>query len=105
MVARMAENGDSTETEGQEDPFDPAGAHKVFSAEAFNSAWDLIEKADRTPEDDELMISLAHASAWHWTQREDVRNGVGAVAQPTTQEAAVHQTATTTDFTPTSSAT
>jgi len=51
--------------------FDPELAHKYFSANCFNMAWQLIEKTDRTPDDDEQMIRLAHASLWHWTQRSD----------------------------------
>lgn len=48
-----------------------ADAHRFFSAYCFNSAWQLIEKPDRTPEDDEQMIRLTHAATWHWTQRPD----------------------------------
>jgi cation transport regulator ChaB len=59
--------------EHQEAPFDPAQAHRAFSVEAFNSAWDYIEKKDRTDADVEEMISLAHVSAWHWSRRPDVR--------------------------------
>ncbi len=51
--------------------FDTAAAHRYFSADCFNKAWDLIEKPSRTPEEDEEMIRLNHASTWHWTQRED----------------------------------
>ena len=51
--------------------FDVAAAHKYFSAACFNKAWDLIDKADRTPEENEEMIRLSIASTWHWTQRED----------------------------------
>ena len=51
--------------------FDVQTAHKYFSAHCFNSAWDLIEKSDRTADDDDRMIRLAQASVWHWTQRED----------------------------------
>jgi hypothetical protein len=52
-------------------PFDEARAHKHFAAECFNWTWNLIEKPCRTPEDDEQMRSLCHASLWHWTQRDD----------------------------------
>jgi cation transport regulator ChaB len=55
------------------EPFDPEPAHRVFSVEAFNSAWDLIEKQDRSEADVAEMIALAHASAWHWSKRGDVR--------------------------------
>ena len=51
--------------------FDLQAAHKYFAALCFNAAWDLIEKPDRTPEDDEQMIRLSLTSHWHWTQRDD----------------------------------
>jgi predicted phage gp36 major capsid-like protein len=51
--------------------FDVQSAHKYFAAHCFNAAWELIRKADRTPADDEQMISLSHASAWHWAQQPD----------------------------------
>jgi tetratricopeptide (TPR) repeat protein len=51
--------------------FDLQSAHRYFSAQCFNQTWELIKKPDRTPEDDEAMISLSHASHYHWTQRED----------------------------------
>ena len=46
-------------------------AHKYFSASCYNRAWDLMDKTNRSPEEDEQMILLSHASHWHWTQRED----------------------------------
>ena len=49
-------------------------AHNFFSAHCFNRAWDLMEKPDRTPEEDEQMVLLNQASLWHWTQREDCKN-------------------------------
>lgn len=51
--------------------FDMMKAHKYFSAQCFNQAWGLIEKTDRTPEENEEMIQLSQASIWHWTQRDD----------------------------------
>ena len=51
--------------------FDVKSAHKYFSAHCFNSAWGLIDKKDRTAEEDQQMIDLVQASIWHWTQRED----------------------------------
>ncbi|MHC5009417.1 MAG: hypothetical protein ACYTG6_00525 [Planctomycetota bacterium] len=50
-----------------------AAAHKFFSAKCFNEAWTLIEKADRTAEETEAMIDLAHASRHHWRHREDLQ--------------------------------
>ena len=54
--------------------FDLAAAHRWFSAKCFNRAWDYIDKKQRTSEEDEEMIRLSLASAWHWTQRPDCTN-------------------------------
>jgi hypothetical protein len=51
--------------------FDVAAAHKYFAANCFNSTWELLDKEDRSPDDDEQMIRQTMASAYHWTQRED----------------------------------
>ena len=49
-------------------------SHNFFSVYCFNTAWDLMEKPDRTPEEDEQMVLLSQASIWHWMQREDCLN-------------------------------
>jgi len=46
-------------------------AHRYFSAECFNRAWDLIELPARTPEQDRTMLQLGLTSLWHWSQRPD----------------------------------
>jgi hypothetical protein len=51
--------------------FDAAAGHRFFSADSLNKTWDLLDKVDRTPEDDEQMLLRAAASLWHWTQRTD----------------------------------
>jgi len=51
--------------------FDLTAAHKYFSTHCFNKAWDLIGQPSSTPEEDEEMIRLSLASAWHWKQRDD----------------------------------
>jgi hypothetical protein len=56
---------------GNKPDFDLGAAHKFFSASCFNRAWDLIDKSNRTAEEDEDMIRLSLSSTWHWTQRED----------------------------------
>jgi DNA-binding transcriptional MerR regulator len=33
----------------------------------FNATWDLMEEEGRSPEDDDLMLHMTHASALHWT--------------------------------------
>ena len=51
--------------------FDLEKAHRYFSSECFNRAWDLIDKPSRTPEEDRSMLQLGLASLWHWSQRPD----------------------------------
>ena len=41
--------------------FDSAKAHQFFSAHCFNSAWELIDKPERTPEETEQMIQRTMA--------------------------------------------
>lgn len=46
---------------------DPAGEwHRSQGIEANNSIWDLVDKADRTPDDDEELLRRAYAAAYHW---------------------------------------
>jgi hypothetical protein len=51
--------------------FDLVAAHRYFAAHCFNTSWQVMGQAERTPEDDERLIALGHASFWHWTQRAD----------------------------------
>jgi hypothetical protein len=51
--------------------FDLVEAHRYFAAHCFNSTWDLIEKKDRTPLDDQMMVAMSQASIFHWSQRPD----------------------------------
>lgn len=50
---------------------DLAAAHRRFAVNCFNYAWELIEQPERSPEEDEVMIHVAHASLWHWSRHED----------------------------------
>jgi hypothetical protein len=52
--------------------FDLTAAHHYFSAACFNQAWDLMDMPSRTAEQDEHMVRLTLASAYHWSQRQDV---------------------------------
>jgi hypothetical protein len=52
--------------------FDLAEAHRWFAPYCFNAAWDLIEKTDRTADDDRLMVALSQASLYHWLNRPDL---------------------------------
>jgi hypothetical protein len=51
--------------------FDVDTAHRYFSSTCFNQAWDLMDKPERTPEEDEEMLGRGMASFWHWKQRPD----------------------------------
>jgi DNA-binding transcriptional MerR regulator len=42
--------------------------HRRLGAAMFNGTWDLMEKEDRTPDDDDRMVHMTHASAHHWRQ-------------------------------------
>ena len=41
---------------------------KEEAVKCFNGTWDLIDKPDRTHQDDVNMIHMAHASRYHWGQ-------------------------------------
>ena len=53
--SRMSEEKKCTEQE----------CHRKFSVELFNLVWSLLDKKDRTQEEDK-MVHAAHASRFHW---------------------------------------
>ena len=48
------------------DDMDRGDWHRQFARELFNVTWDLIEKVDRSSEDEVNMLLAAAASRWHW---------------------------------------
>jgi hypothetical protein len=40
--------------------------HKKLAIDAFNKTWSLIDKKDKTQEEIDEMIHMAHASRYHW---------------------------------------
>ncbi len=44
---------------------------RLLAAQLFNEAWRLMEQEERTRDDDDRMIHLAHASRYHWGQVPD----------------------------------
>jgi DNA-binding transcriptional MerR regulator len=40
--------------------------HRRLGIDLFNRTWTLMEKEDRTQDDDDEMLHCAHASAYHW---------------------------------------
>lgn len=43
-----------------------AKTHREFGVELFNYVWDLLDKPERTQEEDDSMLNAAHASRYHW---------------------------------------
>jgi len=42
--------------------------HRRLGVELYNGTWTLIEREDRTPDENDEMLHRAHASAYHWLQ-------------------------------------
>lgn len=40
--------------------------HKKFAVDLFNLVWDLLDKEERTEDEDDKMLHAAHASRFHW---------------------------------------
>jgi hypothetical protein len=45
-----------------------AQAHEHFAKKLHGQVWHLLDKTDRTKEDDERMVYAAHASCCHWLE-------------------------------------
>jgi hypothetical protein len=40
--------------------------HRKFAIDLFNLTWSLLDKKDRTKEENDKMIHASHASRFHW---------------------------------------
>lgn len=40
--------------------------HRTIGADLFNYTWSLLDRKNRTAEEDEEMVHAAHASRYHW---------------------------------------
>ena len=49
-----------------EEKFTELEWHRKIAVQLFNQTWDLLDKKDRTEDDDNLMIHSAHGSVLHW---------------------------------------
>lgn len=49
-------------------PEDQEKAHCTFAPGLFNKTWEYLTKEDRTEDDVEEMIHIAHASRYHWSK-------------------------------------
>ncbi|MDT4936773.1 MAG: MerR family transcriptional regulator, thiopeptide resistance regulator [Pseudonocardiales bacterium] len=39
---------------------------RALATSLFNGVWELMEREDRTQDDDDRMLHMAHASRYHW---------------------------------------
>jgi DNA-binding transcriptional MerR regulator len=46
----------------------PTGDERRMAADLFNGVWRLLEQEERSVEDDDRMLHMAHASRYHWGQ-------------------------------------
>lgn len=42
--------------------------HRALAVACFNETWKWMDKKDRTVDEDFMMLHLAHASCYHWSQ-------------------------------------
>jgi hypothetical protein len=45
--------------------------HRRLGVDLFNYTWTFLDKADRTPEEDDAMIHASYASRYHWSKASD----------------------------------
>jgi len=45
---------------------DDTEIHRELAVGLFNRTWDMMDRKNRTPEENDLMIHMAHASRFHW---------------------------------------
>jgi hypothetical protein len=57
-----------------EEPEIHLSAHRRLAARFFNETWRVLDKPDRSAEDDMRMIHMAHASRMHWEFAGSPRN-------------------------------
>ncbi len=51
-----------------------AAHHRRLAVDLFNHVWTLLEKGERTRDEDEAMIHAAHASRHHWGEVGEPKN-------------------------------
>ena len=66
----MAENEDRALPEAE----DVAAWHRHFGVELFNRAWDLLDTADRTTDQNAALLAAALGSRHHWRQIGEPKN-------------------------------
>lgn len=50
----------------EEERYTEQESHKKFAVDLFNLVWSLLDKKDRTKEENDKLVHAAHASRFHW---------------------------------------
>lgn len=45
-----------------------AAAHRKLAVDLFNATWDLLDKMERSADEDAALLLSAHTSRWHWAE-------------------------------------
>jgi hypothetical protein len=65
-----------TEPAGASEP--DLAAERTIAVATNNATWDLLGRADRSVEDDDRLVHMAHASAYHWSLAGNALNAARA---------------------------
>ncbi len=60
--------------ENIENPESNKELNRELAINLFNQTWNLLDKTDRSADDDALMIHTAHASLFHWKIANNAQN-------------------------------
>jgi DNA-binding transcriptional MerR regulator len=68
QLRMMIEEGATMATDSHTDASASIDVERALAVDLFNETWTLLETEDRTTEQDERMVNVAHASRYHWEQ-------------------------------------
>jgi DNA-binding transcriptional MerR regulator len=66
-LQRLIEGKDGLMEDVHVDPVDHA-THRRLAVDLFNRSWQLLELENRTPEQDDEIVHVVHASCLHWAE-------------------------------------
>jgi DNA-binding transcriptional MerR regulator len=67
-IDHLIEDGVTTMIDEEKSTAAPVADERKLAVELFNGVWRLMESEDRTVEEDDRMLHMAHASRYHWGQ-------------------------------------
>ena len=62
----MTQTGDETSHDAAAEPVADAATHRALAVSLFNNVWPLMERSGRSPDENDEMLHMAHASRYHW---------------------------------------